>query len=301
MKKSSPPTAWMTGVLLAMVATALQASAGNVTKSPPLRIISTDAGATELILALGAGRHLIAVDVTTRLPEGFRDLPNVGYHRNLSAEGLLALQPTLVVGSDHIGPAVVLRALRHAEIDVVQLPTAQTPAQLRTNIHTLAAVLGREASAQQLMEQIEKKLSYLQAHPLTGTRAAFLLDTEPGKLRLAGSQTAGAALLQLIGSTNIATYNNYRTVAAETLVALRPEIILIAGQEPEQDALRLMRTHSVLAHTPAGHEQHILGINGNCLVAGLSLAAIDEAVRLVEQIRTSRAQLADSTLSTRSR
>jgi len=289
------PAAWMTGVLLAimtMVAAALQAAAGSDVRRQPPRIISTDAGATELILALGAGEHLIAVDVTTQLPDGFRDLPNVGYHRNLSPEGLLALQPTLVVGSDHIGPEVVLRALRQADIAVVQLPTAHTPAQLRANVDTLATALDRQADARPLLDQLAQKLAYLEAHPLDGSRAAFLLNTDPGKLRLAGAHTAGAALLQLIGSTNVATYPNYRTVAAEALLALRPEIILIAGQNPEQDAQQLMRTHSVLAHTPAGHEQRIIGIKGSCLVAGLSLAAIDEAVRLVDLIGASGAELA---------
>lgn len=299
MNKVNLPTAWIAGMLLIMAVNALPASADHLVTDSSPRIITTDAGVTELVLALGGGAHLIAVDVTTRLPEGFGDLPNVGYHRNLSAEGLLALKPTLVVGSDHIGPEPVLRALKHAEITVMQLPTAETPAQLRTNIETLAAALGQDRRAHRILEQIEQKLAYLQAHPLAGKRAAFLLNTEPGKLRLAGSHTAGAALLELIGSTNVASYPNYRTVTAEALMALRPDIILIAGEEPEQDADHLIHAHSVLAYTPAGQEQQIIGIDGHCLVAGLSLAALDEAVRLVDRLSASQLTLVDSPLPER--
>lgn len=296
MGKKNQPVAWVIGVILLTLTTVIRAFADTAAPDQPLRIISTDAGATELILALGAGDHLIAVDITTRLPAGFRSLPSVGYHRNLSAEGLLALTPTLVAGSDHIGPDVVVRALHQAGVTVLQLPTAHTPEQLSANLRTLAEALGMATETQSLLEQLKQKLAYLKQHPLTDLRTAFLLDTEPGKLRLAGSNTAGSALLQLLGSANVAAYDNYRTISAEALLALRPEIILIAAQDPEQDTARLMRTQPMLAHTPAGHERLILGVDGNSLVAGLSLAAIDEAVRLVDLIHASGAGLAGSAL-----
>ncbi|MDG4870911.1 hemin ABC transporter substrate-binding protein, partial [Guyparkeria sp. 1SP6A2] len=51
------------------------------------RVISAGSSVTELIFALGGQDQLIAVDVTSNEPRT-RELPQVGYHRQLSAEGL---------------------------------------------------------------------------------------------------------------------------------------------------------------------------------------------------------------------
>ncbi|MDD1829549.1 ABC transporter substrate-binding protein, partial [Photobacterium sp. ZSDE20] len=67
------------------------------------RIISAGSAVTELVLALGAEEQLVGIDVTSRFPQS-DNLPKIGYHRNLSAEGLLALEPTTLIGSDEMGP-----------------------------------------------------------------------------------------------------------------------------------------------------------------------------------------------------
>ena len=98
----------------------------NVTATPTHRIISTDASVTNLLFDFGMQDNLIAVDVTSQLPKGFKSLPNVGYHRNLSAEGLLSLKPSIVIGSDLMGPDNVIQALNQAEVPFLQLPIAKT-------------------------------------------------------------------------------------------------------------------------------------------------------------------------------
>ena len=67
------------------------------------RIISAGSAVTELVIALDATDKLVAVDATSRFPES-NALPKIGYHRQLSAEGLIALQPTVIIGSDEMGP-----------------------------------------------------------------------------------------------------------------------------------------------------------------------------------------------------
>lgn len=62
--------------------------------SDSARIISAGAAVTEIVEALGAEKQLVAIDVTSEQPKG-EPLPVVGYHRQLSTEGLMALHPTL--------------------------------------------------------------------------------------------------------------------------------------------------------------------------------------------------------------
>ena len=79
----------------------------------PIRLISTDAFVTELLFSLNADQYLVGVDVTSKLPPGYRPLANIGYHRTLSAEAILNLRPTQVIGSEFIGPQEVLLSLIH--------------------------------------------------------------------------------------------------------------------------------------------------------------------------------------------
>ena len=55
--------------------------------------------AGQLILALGGEQSLVATDISSVEP---KNLPRVGYHRALSAEGILSLAPTRLIGSDEM-------------------------------------------------------------------------------------------------------------------------------------------------------------------------------------------------------
>ena len=101
------------------------------------RLVSAGAGMTELVLALDAGTELVAVDSTSLVPEEFTTVEKLGYHRMLSAEGILALDPDLVLGTDAMGPETTLEVLRGADVKVVKLTGAETAEQLLNNIDTL--------------------------------------------------------------------------------------------------------------------------------------------------------------------
>ncbi|MGB0662373.1 MAG: heme/hemin ABC transporter substrate-binding protein [Pontibacterium sp.] len=247
-----------------------------------VRIISTDAGATELLTSLGMEDHLVGVDVTSHLPEHLSHVANIGYHRNLSAEGLLSLEPTLVVGSEHIGPPAVLTALNEAKVPLVQMPGAQTTDQLRDNIRQLAEALGESSQGEALVQELSQ--AWMLVEPLPNDRFAFLLSMDDNKLRLAGEGTSGDAFIGLLKGQNVGQFKNYRTVSAESLLELAPTVILVAGRQQATAVSQLLAANPVLAHTPAGQSHRIVAVNGATLVAGLSVAAVGEAVRVVEQL-----------------
>lgn len=253
------------------------------------RIISTDASATNLLFHLGMQDQLIAVDVTSRLPEGFNALPNIGYHRNLSAEGLLSLKPTLVIGSDLMGPSHIVPTLAKANIQVVQLPSAKIASTLKKNIERISAVLGKPEHAQQLIHRMDQKLINLNAHALSNERIAFLLSMDPNKLRLAGKSTNGDAMIKLLGAKNIAKFDNYQTVSAESLLSLSPTVIVVVGTAKNSAVKDLITAQEILKFTPAGRKQNIISIDGGSLVAGLSVASIDEALEVANTVIANQA------------
>jgi iron complex transport system substrate-binding protein len=80
------------------------------------RLISLTGGMTEVIYRLKAERWLVATDTTSVFPEAALHTPKVGYMRALSAEGVLSLKPTAVLGTHEVGPPAVLDQLRDAGV-----------------------------------------------------------------------------------------------------------------------------------------------------------------------------------------
>ena len=58
------------------------------------RLVSLSKQYSEIIYALGAQKDLVAVDLSSTYPPEIKSLPTVGYHRALSAEGILSVRPT---------------------------------------------------------------------------------------------------------------------------------------------------------------------------------------------------------------
>ncbi|MDX2422886.1 MAG: ABC transporter substrate-binding protein [Amphritea sp.] len=260
----------------------------SVYAEQPMRVISTDAGVTELMFALGLDKQLVAVDVTSQLPPDYPKLANIGYHRTLSAEGLLSLNPTVVIGSEHTGPENVLMALKQANVKFVPLNSAKTGQQLEDNILQLSAALNQADKGQALLASVNGKLAKIEQHHLAGERVAFLLAMDETKLRLAGRGTSGDAFIQLMKAENVAGFDNYRNISAESLLEMQPTIIIVAGRTADTAVPNLLAANAVLAHTPAGKQQRIVAVDGASLVVGLSVSAIDEAIRLTQQLSTIR-------------
>ena len=273
---------------LQAVVTALGLAAGlilapNLLAQP--RIVSTDALVTEVLIALDADNSLVGVDITSQLPQSYRPLPRVGYHRALSAEGVLALNPELLLGSEHVGPPPVLAALRRAGVNIVQLTAPTSIAQLKSNVKRLAKITGQVGNSKAILRRLSREERALKKQALTGQRVAFLLASANGKMRLAGRGTAGDAFISLLGAENCADFEAYRTMSAESLLQLNPDLLLLVEREGNEID-QFLALNPALAHSKASRNDRILSLDGSALVAGISLAAVAEAGRLLQQLHS---------------
>ena len=80
------------------------------------RIVCIAKQYSEIVYALGAQEHIVAVDVSSTYPEDLKKLPTVGYHRALSVEGILAAKPSLILHDNNIGPEHVVKQLNELAI-----------------------------------------------------------------------------------------------------------------------------------------------------------------------------------------
>ena len=70
----------------------------------------------EIIWALGAQDKVVGVDFSTTYPPEVKRVQTVGYHRALSAEGILSLHPTAIIHDNNIGPPQVVQQLQQLNI-----------------------------------------------------------------------------------------------------------------------------------------------------------------------------------------
>lgn len=253
------------------------------------RIISAGSAVTELILALEQQDQLVAVDVTSKLPQGMT-LPKIGYHRNLSSEGLLALAPNRLIGSDEMGPDTTLAQLKSAGVSVDIVNTDATPAGLLARIDEIAELTGAETQAQQLKTEVNKKIAALEANkPSEAKKVLFLLIHEGRPANVAGKETPPDAIINLAGGINPAAdkLTSYKPLSTEAMVEMQPDVILVSGRSLEKigGADEILKKMPLLAATPAGQNKRFITIDGHALVGGLGLKSLEEAERLSKLLK----------------
>lgn len=256
----------------------------------PERIVSAGHSVTELVLALGAGEQLVAVDSSTLLPQGFRKLPVVGYYRQLPVEGLLAQRPQLLIGGEHMGPANTLNLLRSSGVEIVQLPEAQSGEQLLENIQRVAQALDQPAQeiahkvardVRARIERLREAAARLSAHGAP-PRVLFVRAQSGRGLKVAGADTSPHSLIQLAGGENAVDFSGYREVSAEALLQLKPDWILYSSDQADQlrEGAALLEWQPLLRLTPAGQARAFAEVDGHALLGGIGLASLGEARKL---------------------
>ncbi len=250
------------------------------------KIVSAGASVTELIYALDAQSKLVGVDVTSVTPEG-ANIPKVGYHRALSAEGLLALEPTLVIGSDEMGPKPTLDQLTRAGVDVEVVDTSSTIEGLNHRIDQIAKLTDSEVNVAKLKDKVAQQVNDLnsnQPNPSEVKKVLFLLIIEGRPANVAGKGTTPDAIIELAGGINPAAsqIDSYKPLSNEAMVEMQPDVILVSGRSYEKmggsDAV--LKAMPLLAATPAGKNGDIVTIDGHALVGGLGLKSLAEAKRI---------------------
>jgi len=90
------------------------------------RIVCLSKHLTEMVFALGEGHNIVAVDLSSTYPDSAKLLKTVGYHRALSPESIIAMNPDLVIHSNDIGPENVLPQITKAGLNIKAFGGANT-------------------------------------------------------------------------------------------------------------------------------------------------------------------------------
>lgn len=295
MKKICTPLLLATAMAVSAASSANAALTSNSNDNQ--RIVSAGNGVTEIIYALGAGDQVIAVDQTSTWPPAVNQLPRLGYHKQLSAEGILALEPTMLIGTEDMGPPATLSQLESAGVEVAALPLKHTAESIEHQIMSLAGILGKEEQGQALWEAIEDSLdeakalaaAYEEKHEKK-VPVLFVLAMGGRSPTIAGTATAAHAMIDLAGGYNPAAeqFKGYKALSNEAMLLLAPEVIIFPGStsNPDMTSETLLEQMPVLQQTPAGKNGRVIAIDGNMLLGGLGPRTGDIALSLARSFYT---------------
>lgn len=277
--------------LCACVLAAMSIAHSNPTDTPP-RIVAIGAAVSETVWALGAADALVAVDSGSRHPASLQDLPQLGYHRALGAEGVLSMQPDHVLTVASAGPPVILRQIEAAGVRMTRIDDPPNPRAVPAKIRAVGAAIGREQEAEALAATVAAEIDAVLADTLPGepVRVLFLLSVRDGAPMASGSDTAAAAMIEAVGARNaLSGFSGYRPLSMEAALRADPDVILVMEQTLERlggvDALVGM---PALRLTPAGRCRCVVAMEGTLLLTfgprtALAITLLRDALRASQE------------------
>lgn len=200
------------------------------------RLISLGGDITEIIYALGIEDTLVAVDSSSIYPAATDELPEVGYVRRLAAEGVLSLEPSLIVTSEDAGPPEVLQQIREAGVPIFVVPTEDSIAGVKQKINVLGEIFGVSARATSLNLQIDLDVAEAQlyvdaAQGRAKPRVMFIYARGAGTVSVSGTGTSADAMIALAAGDNAVTaYESYKPLTAEAAVSIAPDVLLFLSR-----------------------------------------------------------------------
>jgi iron complex transport system substrate-binding protein len=227
------------------------------------RIVSVGSALTEIFYALGAENLLVGVDTTSLYPPQAKSLPQVGYMRALSAEGVLSLKPTLIMATTGAGPASTLDQLKTTGIEVVILPDRYDYESVVKKIEAVGKATGKVAEADALIVRGRtdmKALSDRLATTPNKPRVLFLMSMSGGAPQAAGRDTAADGIIRLAGGVNaVDGYAGYRPLTPEAVIASRADYILVPRQSVDSmGGIDKVLEQPAIRQTPAGRAGKLL-------------------------------------------
>ncbi len=276
----------------ALPVTLTDADGNAVTIEDTSRIVSLTGTTTEVIHALGLLDRVVAVDTSSIYPQEVDALPKVGYQRSLNAEGIIAMDPTLVLGTEAAGPPEVIAQLRDTGIATLRLAypdSLDTPPQ---RIRDIATALGVPERGEELAAEVETEIAAaLEAASAQATspRAAFIYFRGPETMFLGGAGSISQVMLEAAGAVDAgaeAGVEGIVPLTPEALADAAPEVIVVpaASLGPAGGVEGILALPGV-AQTPAGVAGRVLAVDDGALL-GLGPRTAEALGALIDQLHS---------------
>jgi iron complex transport system substrate-binding protein len=231
------------------------------------RIVSIGGSVTEILYALGQQQKILAVDTTSLYPESaLKEKPNVGYMRQLSPEGVLALSPTLILALEGSGPKETIDVLQRANVPFVIVPDKFNAEGILEKIAAIAADVEVPERGKCLAHKVKSDLSALgslRQRIHHRVKVAFLLSLANGRPMMSGHDTAADGIIAMAGAENaFDDFEGYKPVNDEAITAARPDAILVMRRGEHALSADQVFSLPAFAATPAAVHKNLIAMDG---------------------------------------
>jgi iron complex transport system substrate-binding protein len=259
----------------------------DVTISDPSRIVAIGGAVTEILYALGLANRIVGVDTTSVYPAAAFKKPNVGYMRQLSPEGILGLNPSMIFAMQGSGPKETMDVLQAAKVPLVLVPETYSEQGILDKISLVGHAMGVEARAACLSAAVAKDLEQLKALRAKVTkpvRVMFVMSLVNGRAMAAGGHTAADEIIKLSGGVNaVSGYEGYKPITDEAIVAAKPDVVLSIDRGKDSLDADAIYHHPAFALTPVVAKRSFISMEGLYLLGfgpRTAASARDLSVRL---------------------
>lgn len=240
-------------------------------KSNTSRIVCVSKQLNEIIFALGAGDKIVGVDLSSTYPPEIKSRPTVGYHRMLSAEGIISLNPTLVIHDGNIAPASVLPQLSKVGIPIKEFHSPSTLDSTEILIRNIAKEFGAEQKAGELIAKLNVDLKKAEEQKKQYSDTPKVLIIHYGRANnnyfVMGRRGNQNTLIEMAGGVNAADTSGFRLLSAESIANSQPDVILATdfGFDMQGNAEKFVELPGI-SLTPAAKNNKIYRIEEHDLV-----------------------------------
>ena len=250
------------------------------------RVVIAGGSITEIFYLLGIDNRIVALDITSNYPEEAKELPSVGYVRMLSAEGLLSMNPTIILGEHDMGPPTVIQQVRETGVELRIIPEEKSVQGIIEKIRCVAETMGVSSLAEELInhEFTEKYTAIKQNQDkiLKENISAMVIYSMQGTSPIVcGTGESGDAFLKLIGAENaFSGFEGWKPASAESILANDPDYIIVTSRLLKRfSSIEELRNHPSLSQTTAAQNDNIIAKDGMAMM-GFGPRTIDCALEV---------------------
>ncbi len=203
--------------------------------NPAQRIISLAPSLTELLFAAGAGDRVVGVVEWSDYPPEAASLPIVGRFDMLDFEGILQLDPDLIVAWQTGNPRASVNRLRELGL-TVYVAEPRSLDSIPSHIERLSRLAGTVATGSAAAAEFRSELESLRRQYQARASVAAFYQVWDNPLISAGGNELINDIIELCGGRNVfADINLVAPKVEEEAVLLRnPEVIIASGMDVER-------------------------------------------------------------------
>lgn len=257
------------------------------------RVTIAGGSLTEIVYLLEQENKLVAVDITSNFPEEAKQLPSIGYVRALSAEGVLSLSPSLILGEDDTGPPTVMEQLSRVGIQIEIIPEENSTDGIIKKVKCVAEILGVDENTKDktlaILNADAKELKLLtEMNKEESPKVMFILSMESGSPTVGGRDTSADGLIKMTGAVNVMdSFEGWKPVSTEAIIQAKPDFILISERGLNSfGSIEKLGQHPSLVFTPAAKNNNIIAMDGMAML-GFGPRTISSAKDIAQKYNSS--------------